>query len=200
MSFSVLLPILMIAAFFVAVSRATLYKPGCPRLEEVILFARKLGISDLEALTDAGQEWGLRMSGSPHEFRAAQRGRYRLAYEYLKRLFHNTAVVQVWGSELYETIRFKGRETLTKQDYLIWEMVQLSTELRMYSMVALAKVWFWIALRMHLWPLNWTPQLKSLRIMGNVDIVGKYRELIRVASELASTYGEPYRDEIIAAL
>jgi hypothetical protein len=200
MSLSVLLPILLGGAFFVAVARATLYRPRYPRLEEVILFARKLGVSDLEAPTDAGEEWGLRNLASLHEFRGTQRGRYRLAYEYLKRLSHNASVVQVWGADLYETIRFKSRETLTDQDYLIWEMVELSTELRMYSMVALAMVWLWIALRMHLWPLRLTPQLSSLRVMGNVDMVRKYRRLVRVTSELASTYGEEYRGQIIAAL
>lgn len=194
------LPILLGLAFFVAVARATLYRPRYHRVEDVIRFARKLGVSELEALTDAGEEWGLRNLASRREFRSLQRQRYRLVYEYLKRLSHNAAVVQLWGAELYEDIRFKSRELLTEQDYLIWEMVELSTELRMYSLTALVRVWLWIVLRMHSWPLRWTPRISGLRVIGNMDIVTKYRELIRITSTLARTYGENYHHEIIAAL
>jgi hypothetical protein len=199
-SISVFLPILLAVIFFVSVVRVTIYRPRYQRLEDVILFARKLGVSELETLTDPGEEWGLRNLASGREYHALQGQRYRLIYEYLKRLSHNAAVVQLWGAELYEGIRFKSRELLTEQDYLIWEMVELSTELRMYSMAALVQVWFWIALQMHRWPMRWTPRISCLRVIGSTDIVRKYRQLVRVTSNLAGTYGEKYHDEIIAAL
>lgn len=194
------LPVFLVVLFFITVARATLYRPRYRRLEDVILFARKLGVLELETLTDPGQEWELRNLASSHEYRVLQRQRYRLLYEYLKRLSHNAAVVQLWGADLYEDIRFKSRELLTEQDYLIWEMVELSTELRMYSMAALVQVWFWIVLQMHRWPMRWTPRISGLRVIGTVDFVRKYRQLVRVTSALAGTYGENYRNEILAAL
>ena len=194
------LPILLGVIFFVAVARVTLYRPRYQRLEDVILFARKLGASELETLTDPGEEWSLRNLASRREYHVLQGQRYWLIYEYLKRLSHNAAVVQLWGAELYEGIRFKSRELLTEQDYLIWEMVELSTELRIYSMTALVQVWFWVILQMHRWPMRWTPRISGLRVIGNMDIVRKYRQLVLITSALAGTYGEKYHDEIIAAL
>ena len=200
LSLSLLFPILLVAAFFVSVVRAVFYQPRYRCLEDVILFMRKLGAAELDALTDAGKEWGLRNLVSLHEFRTVQRERYRLAYEYLKRLAHNAAVIQAWGSEMYETIRFKSREAMTAQDLLVEEIVELSTELRLHSMVALVRITIWIVLQMHCWPLKWTPRLSDLRVIGGIDMVRKYQQLIQVTSTLARTYGEKYSDAIIATL
>jgi hypothetical protein len=124
-----------------------------------------------------------------------QRERLRLAYEYLRRISHNAEVIQTWVVKLYEHIKYKTREEFTEQDYLIWELVEVSTELRVYTVFALMRVLGWMVFRVDLWPAKAVPRLTGLRVMGGVDVVKKYEPLIAVTTSLSRTYGQTYYEE-----
>src|SRR5258708_2344001 len=119
----------MAAVFFIAVARVTLYRPHY-ELPDVIRFVRKLDVTELSQLLDPDQEWALRNVYSIEAFRRVQRERIRLAFEYLRRLGHNAEVIQTWAVDLHEKLRSKRREDFTEQDYLICELVEVSTDLR----------------------------------------------------------------------
>jgi hypothetical protein len=104
-------------------------------------------------------------------------------------------VIQTWVVKLYEHIKYKTREEFTEQDYLIWELVEVSTELRVYTVFALMRVLGWMVFRVDLWPAKAVPRLTGLRVMGGVDVVKKYELLIAVTTSLSRTYGQTYYEE-----
>jgi hypothetical protein len=199
MSFSLLLPFLMAAVLLVLAARATLYRPRY-RFEEVVRLVRKLEILDLLALFDPGEDWAIRTLCGKKEFRAMQRERLRQAREYLRRIGHNAEVIQTWAGALYEDIRLKPREDFTPQDFLIWEVLELATEVRVYHLSAVVKITVWTLLRAHSWPKRWRPHLSSLPIFGEGNLVKKYRALVETSTSLSRTYGQGHYEQLMAAL
>jgi len=199
MSFALWVPSVMGAAFIIVVARATLYRPRY-RLEEVIQCVRKLEITDLSLLFDPAEEWALRTLSSERDFRGAQRERLHLALEYLRRIGHNAEIIQTWAGTLYENIRLKPREDFTVQDLLVWEVLEVATEVRMCHLVAVIKISLWVLLRAHLWPGPLMPRLSRLRMVGEVDLVKKYRVLVQGSTSLSRTYGRDYYEQLFAAL
>ena len=62
MTLAFLLPFLVALVFLAVVARTTVFRPRPHKIDHVILFVRKLDVSDFEVLLDAGQEWTLRQS------------------------------------------------------------------------------------------------------------------------------------------
>jgi hypothetical protein len=102
--------------------------------------------------------------------------------------------------KLYEEIKYKSRREFTEHDYLVCALVETSTELRMYSLFALIEVGVWLILRAHRWPRRWVPRLKTLSTVNGTDVVKKYQDFIELAASLSQTYGQHYRDQLVAAL
>src|SRR5713101_5789964 len=96
MSLTFLLPFLCALVLLALVARSIVYPVHPHDIDHVILFVRKLDVSDLEVLLDAGEEWTLRGSLSPGAFRATQEDRIRLVREYLRRVAHNVEMIQLW--------------------------------------------------------------------------------------------------------
>lgn len=196
---SILVPMLLTAAFFIAVARLTVYRPHY-KLPQVIQFVRKLDVVELSDLFNADEEWALRNLSDPRQFRKIQRERIRLAFEYLQRLGHNADVIQSWAVDLYDEIGNKKRKDFTLQERLICELVEISTDLRIYNIVATAKVAAWVIFRMHLLPISRVPRVADLRGLGDMDVVKKYQSLIETTASLSETFGENYSRQIISAL
>jgi hypothetical protein len=193
------LPIFVIALFFVVIAKETLYRPHY-ELPQVIHFVRNLNVVELAELLDPHEEWALRTLNSPDEFRKLQRERIRLAFEYLRRLGHNAEVIQSWAMDLRKGLHGKAPEDFTIQDRLVCELVELSTDLRIYNLVATVKVALWVVLRMHLWPMGHVPRISDLRTIGDLDVVKRYRSLVEAAATFTESYGEVYSRQLLDAL
>jgi hypothetical protein len=200
MTFATLVPVLLVAAFLISLAWVAIFRPRHKRLQEVIRLVRHVEIAELARLVDAGEEWGVRNLLSPQEFRLAQRERVSLAFEYLQRVGHNARVIQRWVGDLYEPIKHKDLEEFTDHDHLIWELVQVSTELRLHTVFARMRMALWLALNFHRWPSRMAPRLSTLRMVGGIDVIQRYQKLIQVAGSLSQTYGQQYYEEFIAAL
>ena len=200
MSITLFLPFLFGVIFFVAVARTAFHRPRRRKIDSVIPFVRKLDVSELEVLMDAGEEWNLRHFLTEDAFRVAQHERIRLVGEYLRRVAHNASVIQLWMSGEYEPIKHKDRDKLSEVEALILELLQITTELRIYSMGALLKVWFWKAFRVDRWPAHLVPRLTDLRVTCGVNVCDKYRQLTEIASALSGTYGQSYQEKLLSAL
>ncbi len=193
-----LVPLLLAAMFFLVLLRATVYRTKYS-LTDVILFVRKLEVAELAKLLDPSEEWVLRNLYSEKEFRMLQRERMHLAIEYLRRVAHNAEVIQAWATALYEEVKYKPNSELSEQDFLVCELVELSTELRVCNAAALVKATFWLLFLSHLWPLKFIPRVANLRRAGQVDVLRKYRMLIEISTSLSRTYGQKYYEELVAA-
>src|SRR5689334_15863107 len=107
MNLTVVAPILVSLAYFMALARALLYRPRYRRLQDVILFVRHLDMSHFEALVDSSEEWGIRNALPEQDFQELQKERIQLAFEYLRRMAHNSGVIRTWLIEVCR--RFEKR-------------------------------------------------------------------------------------------
>src|SRR5258708_2838513 len=105
MTIAFLLPFVCALLFLAVVARTTVFRARPHKIDHVILFLRKLDVSDFEVLLDAGDEWTLRHSLSSESFRRTQEDRIRLVREYLRRVAHNVEVIQLWVAGEYEPIK-----------------------------------------------------------------------------------------------
>jgi len=94
----------------------------------------------------------------------------------------------------------KKPRTLRFKDRLICELVEISTDLRIYNIVATAKVAVWVIFRMHLLPISRVPRIADLRVLGDMDVVKRYQSLIETTASLSETFGENYSRQILSAL
>jgi len=101
----------------------------------------------------------------------------RLIREYLRRVAHNVEAIHLWIAGEYELIKDKDRSSYSEKDALVLEALQLAIDLRVYSLVACAKVWFWTVFRMYRWPALLFPTVTDLRVQCGVNVLAKYRRL-----------------------
>ncbi len=200
MPIAVLVPAVFGIAFVFLILLTTVYGPRVHDVDHVILLARKLDPSDLEMLLDAGEEWRLRQSLTAAAFRAAQEERILLAREYLRRLAHNTGLIQLWAMREKQLLEGRKNEDGTERNSLAVEAAQLALELRIYSIVAGLTIWFWIAFRAHLWPGVLIPAVTALRVQCGVNVIDKYRRLTGLAVALGARHGRAYHDRLLEAL
>jgi|ERR1700730_673109 len=200
MSLAFLFPFFCALVLLALVARRIVYPVRHHDIDHVIFLIRKLEVSDLEVLLDVGAEWTLRRSLSPEAYRGAQEDRIRLIREYLRRVAHNVEMIQLWVAGEYELIKDKDRDTYTEKDSLVAEALQVALELRVYTLGARTKVWFWTVLRMDLWPRLLVPRLSDLRVQCGVNVLAKYRRLTEVAGILSLGYGNSYHERFLDAL
>jgi hypothetical protein len=200
MSIALLLPVAFGIVFLAVVALTTVYGPRGHDIDNVILLARKLDPSDLEMLLDAGAEWSLRRSLTTWAFRVTQEDRIRLVREYLQRVGHNAELIQLWVTQENQLLEGKPHEEYTERDLLVVEAVRLALELRLYSIAASLRIWFWMLLRMYRWPRLLLPRVTDLRVQCGVDVIEKYRRLTELAVALSARYGKKYHDRLLEAL
>jgi hypothetical protein len=200
MTIAFLLPFVVALVFLAVIARTTVFRPRPHKIDHVILFVRKLDVSDFELLLDAGQEWTLRQSLSNETFRTTQEDRIRLIREYLRRVAHNVEAIHVWIAGEYELIKDKDRNSYSEKDALVLEALQLAIDLRLYSLVARVKVWSWTVFRMHRWPALLFPGVTDLRVQCGVNVLAKYRRLTEIAAALSLMQGKAYHDRLLEAL
>lgn len=200
MTIAFLLPFVCALIFLAVIARTTVFRARPHKIDHVILFVRRLDVSDFEVLLDASQEWTLRQSLSNETFRTTQEDRIRLIREYLRRVAHNVEVIHLWVAGEYELIKDKDRDSYSEKDALVLEALQLAIDLRVYSLVACIKVWFWTVFRMYRWPPLLFPRVTDLRVQYGVNVLAKYRRLTQIAAALSLIHGKAYHDRLLEAL
>ena len=168
-------------------------------IHDVMPFLRPAEASELESLLDPGQETNFRMRMSPREFAAWQRRRIHLLREYLLRMSHNALVLIEWGN-MESVTPGKDPEQSKKIQLMAQELVQAATEFRLYSMLALVKLKFWLVLPSPFKLLFPPPSLPSLRHIYGIDALGSYERLKTAASGLSLAYNNHFHDELVELL
>jgi len=168
-------------------------------IDDVTPFLRPAEPEELESLLDPGQETAFRLRMPPREFAAWQRKRIHLMREYLLRMSHNALVLIEWGNMEAgdgdgEQLRCSPRELLAR------EMVQAATEFRLYSMLALAKLTFWLILPSPFKFMFPSPSLPSLRNIFGINALGSYQRLKTAASGLSLTCGGNFHSQLLERL
>jgi hypothetical protein len=200
MSLVLALPVLLGAIFLVLIALTTVYRRRPHDIDNVILAARKLDLSDLETLLDASSEWNLRRSLPEWALQKAQEDRIRLGREYLRRVAFNAELIHLWILQEHERIEGKKREEYTEIDLLIVEALQLATNLRLYSIAGSLRIFVWMALKAYRWPIRFLPRMTDLRVRCGVNVLQEYRRLTEIALLVSSRCGETYRERLFEAL
>jgi hypothetical protein len=130
-----------------------------------------------QALMDPEVEAGLRHSLSQAEFRRLQRKRIHLYLELVKRMAHNSAVLIEWANREAQTATGERLEMVNK-------LQQVSVEVRLYALMAQAKLRFWLLIRVDSWWILPAPSLDDVRHAGGVQGLESYDRLKTAASFL----------------
>jgi len=168
-------------------------------VDDVAPYLRPAESSELEALLDPGQEANFRMRMSPREFAPWQRRRIHLLREYLLRMSHNALVLIEWGN-MESLTQGKDPELSKKKQELAQELVQAATEFRLYSLLALVKLKFWLVLPSPFGSLFPAPSLPEMRHVFGIDALRSYKRLKTAASSLSLAYNNHFHNKLVELL
>jgi len=200
MSFDVWIALAALALALAMAVRFTVYKSGYSGIEDAVLFARQLPITDFEQVTDPAVEWSLRTSVSAREFKRLQRQRMRLCAEYLGRAVHNCEVVQGWSYSDHSLSLARRRNPEDEKTYLLGELSKAATEVRLFAAITRLRVGVWLLLRVDLLPSSLIPRLDTIRTVAGIDLLPAYQNMVDLAKRVSQFYGPDWVERINAAL
>lgn len=169
-------------------------------IDDVTPFLRPAEAHEFAVLLDPAQEVNFRLRLSPADFTAWQRKRLHLMREYLLRMSHNALVLIEWGN--MEAIEQEGKGSLQcrQRELLARELVQAATEFKLYSLLALIKIRFWLILPPALHFLISRPSLPRLRTALGISAISSYTRLKNAAGDLSQLYSCDFQQDLLAKL
>jgi len=163
-------------------------------MEDVTPYLRPADFEELESLLDPAYEVNFRMRLSSNEFQSWQRKRIHLLREYLLRMSHNSLVLIEWGN--LELQQGPGSSQKSEEiAALARELVQAATEFRLYALLALAKLKFWIVFR-----LDGSASLPGLRHVSGIDAFASYNRLKTAAGTLGLAHSHDCHRALMSRL
>ncbi|HEY7402182.1 MAG TPA: hypothetical protein VIB39_01555 [Candidatus Angelobacter sp.] len=169
-------------------------------IDDVTPFLRPAEAHEFEALLDPALEVNFRMHLSPADFAAWQRKRLHLMREYLLRMSHNALVLIEWGN--MEAMEQEGKESphCRQRELLARELVQAATEFKLYSLLAIFKIRFWLVLPSPLHFLISPPSLPRLRKVFGISAISAYARLKTAAGDLGELHSSGFQQDLLARL
>ena len=146
-----------------------------------------------EGLLDPQTEAILRKELEPEEFRALQRKRMHHYLALVQRMAHNAAVLIEWANREARTATGQKLEMVTK-------LQQVGVEVRLYSLLALIKLRFWLLIRVESWRILPAPSLDDMRQVAGVKGLESYDRLKTAASFLFIEMGQGNFEELLQNL
>jgi hypothetical protein len=143
-------------------------------VDDVIPFLYPVDLSLAESLLDPASEFECRWRLGPSQFRAAQRKRMRLYLELTRRMAHNARVLVDYA------VAEKNNNPDPRRVSAATDLQERSIEMRLYALLAGARLKFWLLLRSEL--LTGTPKLSHLRTAGDIDGLQTYSALRTAAT------------------
>ncbi|SRR6266498_3074354 len=146
-----------------------------------------------EALLDPQSEATLRKELAPDEFRALQRKRIHHYVAIVQRMAHNSAVLIEWANREAESATGQRLEMVSR-------LQQVGVEVRLYSLLALVKLGFWLLIRLDAWWILPAPSLDDIRQVAGVRGLESYDRLKTAASFLFVEIGQGNFEELLQNL
>lgn len=163
-------------------------------------YLRRVDMSLINDLFDPATETALRLSLSASGFRKVQRKRMILAFEQIRRMAHNSAVLAMCVRSQYRQIEKKQRFLFTDEDRLILSAVQSSSRARRSARFGLFKLILWNLIHLEYWFFFPSPNLFDIRQTFNLDLLASYDELVERFAEVALRVDVAAHEKLIAAL
>jgi len=162
-------------------------------IDDVTDYLLPVDFEKAEGLLDPQTEAILRKELSPEEFRALQRKRIHHYLALVQRMAHNAAVLIEWANREARTATGQKLEMVTK-------LQQVGVEVRLYSLLALIKLRFWLLIRVESWTILPAPSLDDMRQVGGVKGLESYDRLKTAASFLFIEMGQGNFEELLQNL
>ena len=162
-------------------------------IDDVTDYLLPVDFEKAESLLDPQTEAILRKELSPEEFRALQRKRIHHYLALVQRMAHNAAVLIEWANREARTATGQKLEMVTK-------LQQVGVEVRLYSLLALIKLRFWLLIRVESWKILPAPSLDDMRQVGGVKGLESYDRLKTAASFLFIEMGQGNFEELLQNL
>jgi len=162
-------------------------------IDDVTDYLLPVDFEKAESLLDPQTEAILRKELSPEEFRALQRKRIHHYLALVQRMAHNAAVLIEWANLEARTATGQKLEMVTK-------LQQVGVEVRLYSLLALIKLRFWLLIRVESWKILPAPSLDDMRQVGGVKGLESYDRLKTAASFLFIEMGQGNFEELLQNL
>lgn len=169
-------------------------------IDDVTPFLRPAEAHEFEALLDPALEVNFRLRLAPDEFGSWQRKRLHLIREYLLRMSHNALVLIEWGNMEMAEQEGKEYQQCRERELLARELVQAATEFRLYSVLALAKIRFWLVVPSSLTFLISPPSLTRLRNVFGIGAISAYARLKTAAGDLSQLHSGNFQQDLLARL
>jgi hypothetical protein len=152
-------------------------------IHDVADYLLPIDFEKAESLLDPQTEVALRRDLEPAEFRAMQRKRIHHYLAIVQRMAHNSAVLIEWANREAETAVGQKLEMVNK-------LQQVGVEVRLYSLLALVKLRFWLLIRLDSWWILPAPTLDDMRQVAGVRGLESYDRLKSAASFLFIEMGQ----------
>jgi hypothetical protein len=188
----------------------------CSFLAALILLARRehLTILDVQKvlrpvqqgrfvqLFDSRVEDVVRSVFTPQGFQNSQLLTLYELREYLLRMSHNALVLMVWANtEIWRETKFKtDMEDRELYIDLGRKLYAAAIEFRIYTLLTLLRINFWIIFRNRSWSLLPTSRIADLREVGGVRFYPAYQRLREAVGNLCLAYGQEFYEELMALI
>ena len=146
-------------------------------VDDVADYLLPIDFEKAEDLLDPQTEAILRKELTPSEFRSLQRKRIHCYVAMVKRMSHNSAVLIEWANR--EAEKADGERL-----QIVSQLQQQGVEVRLYSLLALIKLHFWLLIRIDSWRILPAPSLYDVREAGGIRGLDSYDRLKTAASYL----------------
>jgi hypothetical protein len=122
--------------------------------------------------------------------------------EYLLRMSHNAFVLIVWANtEIWRETKYKtDMEDRELYIELGRKLHGAAIEFRLYALLTLFRVNFWMIFRSRSWSPFPVPRMTELREIGGVRFYPSYRRLREAVGNLCLAYGQEFYDELMALI
>lgn len=160
---------------------------------DVVDFLLPVDMEKVESLLDPEAEGILRRQLSADDFRQLQRKRMHLYLSLVKRMAHNASVLIDWANREAE-----GNDERMIQ--LAQDLQQGAVEVRLYSLLTLVKLRFWLLIRVDSWKILPIPSLYDIRESGGIRGSESYDRLKTTAGFLFLEMQQPNFEQLFQNL
>lgn len=152
-------------------------------------------MTDLNPILDEA----LRSTFTWIKFRESQRERLHRMHEIVSCMVHDATIfIRLANTEIWRETRYMpGMEDAETYIALGSQLHKAAVEFRVYSLLALARINFWLVIRTQWWCPLPAPRISSLSRVAGFTFHSSYRAFKVAVAALCLEYGQEFHDEIV---
>ncbi|HKD82210.1 MAG TPA: hypothetical protein VKH81_21135 [Candidatus Angelobacter sp.] len=172
----------------------------CRTIRDVPAFLQPVDSANIFQLLNPQTEDYLRSAMTGLALRLEQRRSLHFLREHLLRMSHNAHILLEWSNaELKREIVGQTEEDSECYRDCARRLHSAAIEFRLYAVLSLIKIKFWMIFRTQSWMPFAPPSLARLSEVCGLRFFTLYSNLTRAVADLGRHYGSEFRDELLQA-